>query len=86
MEIDHIQRAKGFEYLTKFGHPEINNTVRTSPIVIEGNVWISHNSCILKGVTIGQGSIIGAGSIVTKNVTPFSFVAGNPGIVIKKLD
>jgi acetyltransferase-like isoleucine patch superfamily enzyme len=85
-EIDHIQRAKGFEHLTKYGHPETNISVRTSPIIIEDNVWISHNVCILKGVTIGESSIIGAGSVVTKNIPSFSIVAGNPGVVIKKLN
>jgi acetyltransferase-like isoleucine patch superfamily enzyme len=85
-EIDYVQRAKGFEYLTKYGHPEINISVRTSPIVIEDSVWINHNVCILKGITIGQGSIIGAGAVVTKDVPPFSFVVGNPSVIIKKLN
>jgi acetyltransferase-like isoleucine patch superfamily enzyme len=54
------------------------------PVIIEDDVWIGARSIILKGVTIGEGSIVGAGSIVTKNVPPFSIAAGNPARVIKK--
>lgn len=52
-------------------------------IKIEDDVWIGANSVILSGVTIGRGSIIGAGSIVTKNVPRYSIAAGNPAKVIK---
>lgn len=47
-------------------------------IVIENNVWIGMNCIILKCVTIGHGSIIGAGSVVTKSCNPFSVMVGNP--------
>ena len=53
-------------------------------IVIEDDVWIGAGSIILTGITIGKGSIIGAGSVVTKNVPPYTIVAGNPAKVIKK--
>jgi maltose O-acetyltransferase len=53
-----------------------------SPINIEDDVWIGARAIVLKGVTIGKGSIIGAGSVVTKNVEPYSVVAGNPARVI----
>ena len=43
------------------------------------------NSIILKGVTIGKGSIVAAGSVVSKNVEPFTVVAGNPALIIKKI-
>lgn len=52
-------------------------------ITIEEDVWIGSNSVILSGVTIGRGSIIGAGSIVTKNIPKYSIVAGNPAKIIK---
>ena len=52
-------------------------------IVIENDVWIGHGAIILKGVRIGEGSIIGAGSVVTKNVESFSVYAGNPALKIK---
>jgi acetyltransferase-like isoleucine patch superfamily enzyme len=47
-------------------------------VVIEDDVWIGTHSIILPGVTIGKGAVIGANSIVTKNVEPFSIVFGNP--------
>jgi virginiamycin A acetyltransferase len=53
-------------------------------IKIEEDVWIGSNSVILSGVTIGRGSIIGAGSVVTKDIPRYSIVAGNPARVIKK--
>jgi len=48
------------------------------PIVIENDVWIGARVLILKGVTIGEGAIIGAGSVVTKNILPYTVNAGNP--------
>ncbi|MDC3366068.1 acyltransferase [Flavobacteriaceae bacterium] len=53
-------------------------------IVIEDDVWIGVNCIILSGVTIGQGAVIAAGSVVSKNVPPYSIVAGVPAKVIKK--
>ena len=50
----------------------------TSPIVIEDDVWIGHGAVILKGVTLGQGSIVAAAAVVTKNVSPYSIVGGIP--------
>lgn len=50
---------------------------------IEDNVWIGANATLLGGVTIGQGSIIGAGAVVTNDVPPFSIVAGVPAKIIK---
>lgn len=53
------------------------------PIVISDDVWIGANVIILPGVTVGKGSIIGAGAVVTKNVPEYSVVGGNPATVIK---
>lgn len=55
------------------------------PVIIEDNVWIGGKTSILPGVRIGRGSIIGAGSVVVKDVPPYSVVAGNPARVIKCL-
>lgn len=55
----------------------------TPPIMIQNDVWIATRSTILKGVTVGDGSIVGAGSVVTKDVPPYAIVAGNPAKVIK---
>lgn len=62
------------------------NRGTTAPIVIEDNVFIGMQSLILKGVTIGTGSVIGAGSVVTRDVPPGVVVAGNPAKIIKRLD
>ena len=51
---------------------------QTAPIVIEDDVFIGMNCLILKGVTLGQASVIGAGSVVTKDVPPHAIAAGNP--------
>lgn len=52
-------------------------------IVVENNVWVGANCVVLDGVTIGEGSVIGAGSIVTKSIPPYSIAVGNPCKVIK---
>ena len=54
-----------------------------NPIKIEDNTWIGYGSIILGGVTIGEGSVVGAGSVVTKDVPPWTVVGGNPAKVIK---
>jgi acetyltransferase-like isoleucine patch superfamily enzyme len=56
------------------------------PIRIERNVWIGFDSCVLPGVTIGEGSVVGARSVVNENVPPYTIVAGNPARVIRRLD
>lgn len=53
-------------------------------IFVQDDVWIGSRSIILKGVTIGEGSIVGAGSVVTKDVPPYTIVGGNPARIIKK--
>lgn len=56
---------------------------KSSPIYIGEDVWIGANSVILSGITIGKGSIIAAGSIVTKDVPENAIVCGNPARIIK---
>ena len=56
------------------------------PIVIKDRVWIGINATICPGVTIGENSIIAAGSVVTKDVPPNVIVGGNPAKILKKLD
>lgn len=60
--------------------------VDTADLIIEDDVWIGTNSIILKGVRIGKGSIIAAGSVVTKSTKPFHIYGGNPAKIIKKID
>lgn len=56
----------------------------TKPIVIEDDVWIGADATILKGVTIGRGSVVAARSVVVKSAPPHSLVAGNPARIIKQ--
>jgi galactoside O-acetyltransferase len=62
------------------------SVVKTKPIVIGDDAWIGMNVIVLKGVTIGEGAIIAAGSVVTTNVEPWSLYAGNPAKKIKDLE
>ena len=61
----------------------IDQGVTRSFVKIENDCWIAANSIILAGVTVGRGSIVAAGSVVTKDVPPFSIVGGNPAKIIK---
>ena len=53
------------------------------PVVIKDHVWIGARALICPGVTIGEGAVVGAGSVVTRNVDPYTIVAGNPATKIK---
>ena len=56
----------------------------TKLILIHDNVWIATGAIILPGVTIGEGAVIAAGAVVTKDVEPWTVVGGNPSKLIKK--
>ena len=57
----------------------------SAPVVIEENVWICRDARILKGVTVGKGSIVALGAVVTHDVPAYSVGAGNPAKVVKSL-
>lgn len=61
------------------GHPATKGNV-----VIGNDVWVGRGACILSGITIGDGAVIGANTVVTKSVDPFAVVVGNPGKMVKK--
>lgn len=61
------------------------STVAKKPVCIMDNSWVGFNSIILKGVTVGEGAIVGAGSVVTKDVPPWTIVAGNPARIIREI-
>ena len=72
-----------FEDVTK---SILNQGVETDQITISNNVWIGANSAILAGVHIGEHVVVGAGSVVTKDVPPYSVVVGNPARIVKRYD
>lgn len=71
------------------GHPiepsQRRAYVVAKPIVIERNVWIATGATIIGGVTVGENSVVAAGSVVTKDVPPNSLVGGNPARVIRSI-
>ena len=71
------------------GHPlepsRRRNITIGKPIVIERNVWIATGATIVGGVTIGENSVVAAGSVVTKHVPPNTLVGGNPARVIRSI-
>ncbi|MGQ0684290.1 acyltransferase [Bradyrhizobium sp.] len=60
--------------------------VAHAPVAIGDKAWIGFNVSILKGVTIGEGAVVGACSVVTRDVPPHSVVVGNPARVVRKLE
>lgn len=76
-----ITRKHGFNDLER---PMKEQGYTQNSITIENDVWIGFNAVILPGVTIGSGSIVGAGAVVTKNVEPFTIIGGVPAKVIRK--
>ena len=56
---------------------------KSRPIIIEDDAWLATRSMVLKGVTIGKGAVVAAGAVVTKDVAPYTMVAGVPAKVVK---
>lgn len=63
--------------------PSMRDLYIKGPVIIEDNVWIGDKASILSGVTVGKGSIVACNAVVTKDVPPYSVVAGVPAKVIK---
>ena len=60
-------------------------SVEIKPVTIGDKAWIGLNAIILKGVMIGEGAVVAAGSVVTHDVPPYAVVAGNPARVVREL-
>jgi acetyltransferase-like isoleucine patch superfamily enzyme len=78
------ERHQQFRAIISTGHPT-SLDLKEEPVVIRDDVLIGCNSVVLKGVTIGEGAVVGAGSVVTTDVPPWTVVAGNPARVIREL-
>jgi len=72
-----------FEVMHDISKPIAKQELKHAPIVIEDDVWIGSRVNILAGATIGHSSVIGAGSVVTKDIHPYSVAVGVPAKVIK---
>jgi acetyltransferase-like isoleucine patch superfamily enzyme len=66
-------------------HGVANSPAKAAAVTIESDVWLGTRVIVLRGVTIGRGSVVGAGAVVTRSIPPFSFAAGVPAKVIKSL-
>ncbi len=78
------KRHAHFKTIFSSGHPG-SIDLGERPVIIEDDVWVGCGAIILRGVHIGRGAIVGAGSVVTKNVAPWTVVAGNPAELIREI-
>lgn len=81
--IDFTGRARDVELWYR-GEKDWTN-VAISPVIVQRKAWIGFGATVLKGITIGEGAVVAAQSVVTKNVEPWTVVAGNPARVIRQL-
>jgi acetyltransferase-like isoleucine patch superfamily enzyme len=66
------------------GHPR-RISLDENPVNIRDDAWIGAGAIILRGVTVGEGGVVAAGAVVTKDVAPFTVVAGNPAVMVREL-
>ncbi len=86
ISLDPRRRRQELERLARSEPRRFDTTAPAKPIHIGANVWIGFDVCILPGVTIGDGAIIGARSVVKDDVAPYAVVAGNPARIIRYLE
>lgn len=86
LPVDPEERRRELELLPTRHHRQLAAEVPALPIHIQRNVWIGFDSCVLPGVTIGEGSVVGARSSVIEDVPPYTVVAGNPARIVRRLD
>ena len=82
---DNVQVAAYVKLISNNHDPYDRMVLTCRPVVLKRNCWIGAGSVILPGVTVGENSIVGAGSVVTKDVPDNTVVAGNPAKFIKHL-
>jgi len=86
LSLDPIERRRELELVPLRNPRRAEAQVSARPIRIGRNVWIGFDTCILPGVSIGEGSVIGARSVVCDSVDPYCVVVGNPARVVRRLD
>lgn len=78
------ERYAQMKLILSQGHPR-ELSLSEKPVVISDGAWVGAAALIMRGVTLGEGAIVAAGSVVTKDVPAFSVAAGNPAVVVKHL-
>lgn len=81
--LDPAARRRDYEAILNGG---ARKTIAAAPVRIGANAWVGFGATILKGVSVGENSVVAAGSVVTKCVPPSSIVAGNPAAVVKSIE
>lgn len=76
--------SHAFWYRSQFGLVEEDASLASSPINIGNDVWIGCGAILMPGIEVGDGAVIGAGAVVTKNVNPYTVVAGVPATFLKR--
>ena len=83
---DDVQIAANVQLLTNNHDPYDRQVLTCKPIVIRKGAWIGAGTTILPGVTVGKYAIVGAASVVTRDVGDYEVVVGNPARLVRKLD
>ena len=83
---DASQRRRMLEIFATCRKPEVFAPLAPRPVVIGNNAWVGFDCCILPGVHIGEGAVIGARSVVDTDVPPYTIAAGNPARLIRTLN
>ncbi len=83
--LDPVARHAHYKAIVQQGHPT-RIDLGAQAVEIQDDAWIGCQSVILRGVTIGTGAVVGAGSVVTRDVPPFTLVVGNPAHEVRKLE
>jgi len=84
--LDPAQRRRELERVSLRSPRRLDAGAAARPVRIGRNVWIGFDACVLPGVSIGEGAVVGARSVVAEDVPPFSVVAGNPARVIRQME
>ena len=82
--ISAAKRHEQYVNIITEGHPR-RIDLDEAPVLIGDDAWIGCQSIILRGVTIGEGAIVGAGSVVSGDVPPYTIVAGNPARIVREI-
>jgi acetyltransferase-like isoleucine patch superfamily enzyme len=84
--LDPAERRRDLEEASRRRPRRLQGGGPARPIRIGRNVWIGFDACVLPGVSVGEGAVVGARSVVAEDVPPYAVVAGNPARVVRRLE